>query len=77
MINMDLIEYVYPCHQCIMHPSVVEGEDSFQIWKVAMNILNKQPFCLGVKDYIVIKVTHGLGIGRILWNDNLGKGKWI
>jgi hypothetical protein len=31
-----------PCHHGIAHPQVAEGGDGFQIWKIAMNILNKE-----------------------------------
>jgi hypothetical protein len=32
-----------PCHHGMARPQVVDGGDSLQIWRVAANILNKQP----------------------------------
>jgi hypothetical protein len=32
----------FPCHHGLVHPQVVDGGDSLQIWRVAVNILNKQ-----------------------------------
>jgi hypothetical protein len=31
-----------PCHYGMARPQVADGEDGFQIWRVAANILNKQ-----------------------------------
>jgi hypothetical protein len=31
-----------PCHHSIARPPVVEGEHDLQIWRVVVNILNKQ-----------------------------------
>jgi hypothetical protein len=31
-----------PCHHGMVHPQVADGGDGLQIWKVAVNILNKQ-----------------------------------
>jgi hypothetical protein len=63
-----------------------------QIWRVAVNILNKQSqtadngssssLSVGLtiphrrKDIMFWNVTQGLGLGRILWH-GLGNGKWI
>jgi len=33
---------VGPCHHGTTYPQVADGGDSLQIWRVAMNILNKQ-----------------------------------
>jgi len=33
---------VGPCHNGMACPQVVDGGDGLQIWRVAMNILNKQ-----------------------------------
>jgi hypothetical protein len=30
------------CYHGVAHPQVVDGGDSLQIWRVAVNILNKQ-----------------------------------
>jgi hypothetical protein len=32
-----------PCHHCIAHPQITDGGDGLQVWRVAANILNKQP----------------------------------
>jgi len=34
---------VGPCHHDMARPQVVDGGDGLQIWRVAVNILNKQP----------------------------------
>jgi hypothetical protein len=31
-----------PCHHGMVHPQVADGGDTFQVWRVAANILNKQ-----------------------------------
>jgi hypothetical protein len=33
-----------PCHNSMARPRVVDGRDGFQLWKLAANILNKQPW---------------------------------
>jgi len=33
---------VGPCHHDMARPQVVDGGDGLQIWRVAVNILNKQ-----------------------------------
>jgi len=37
-----IVLYVDSCHHGMGRPYVTNGEDGFQIWKVAVNILNKQ-----------------------------------
>jgi hypothetical protein len=32
-----------PCHHGMARPQVADGGDSLQIWRVAANVLNKQP----------------------------------
>jgi hypothetical protein len=32
-----------PCHHGMASPQVEDGEDSLQIWMIAVNILNNQP----------------------------------
>jgi len=34
--------YVGPCHHGMAHPQVAGGGDGLQIWRVAVNTLNKQ-----------------------------------
>jgi len=36
------VSYVGPSHQDMVHPKVADGGDGLQIWRVAMNISNKQ-----------------------------------
>jgi hypothetical protein len=64
------------------HPQVLDGGDGLQIWRVAANILNKQPLTrdgppawgLGVglttpchkKIRLLRNVKKGLGLGQIL-----------
>jgi len=38
----DKLNYVGPCHQDMARPLVTDGGDSFQMWRVAANISNKQ-----------------------------------
>jgi hypothetical protein len=32
-----------PCHHSVAHPRVADGRDDLQLWRLAANILNKQP----------------------------------
>jgi hypothetical protein len=41
VINQFHVGWV-PCHHGMAHPRVADGGDSLQIWRVAVNILNKQ-----------------------------------
>jgi hypothetical protein len=34
--------YVGPSHHSMAHPWVADGGNSLQIWRIAVNILNKQ-----------------------------------
>jgi len=43
ILMLKLSCFVRPSHHRIAHPQVADGgEDSFHIWRVAVNILNKQ-----------------------------------
>lgn len=39
--NFQIFKFV-PCHHAMMHPHLLDMGDNPQIWRVAMNILNKQ-----------------------------------
>jgi hypothetical protein len=47
-----------PCHHGMTRPQVADGGDVLQIWRVASNILNKQPRPAGKECF------SGLGVGR-------------
>jgi hypothetical protein len=47
-----------PCHHSMAHPRVADGRDSLQQFKVAVNILNKQPRT-NDKEW-----SSSLGVGR-------------
>jgi hypothetical protein len=40
--NINVFAIGVPCHHGMAHPQVVDGGDDLRIWKVAVNILNKQ-----------------------------------
>jgi hypothetical protein len=33
----------YPCHYSMARPRVEDGRDGLQLWKLAANMVNKQP----------------------------------
>jgi hypothetical protein len=33
-----------PCHHSMVCPRVADGRDGLQLWRLAVNILNKQPW---------------------------------
>jgi hypothetical protein len=41
-INVTVCAIGVPCHHGNVHPQVEDGGDGVQIWRVAVNILNKQ-----------------------------------
>jgi hypothetical protein len=68
-------------------PQVADGGEGLPIWKLAANIMNKQlltgdkgcPSGFGVgrgaKIILLRNVTKSLGLGRILWINDLSYGK--
>jgi hypothetical protein len=42
LVDINMPCYVGPCHHGMAHPQIMVGGDSLQIWKVAVNVLNKQ-----------------------------------
>jgi len=79
--------YVGPCHCGMVQPLVVDGGDGLQVWRVAVNVLNKQSWTVdkgwpsslrvewGAETHHKWNVPQGLRIWQILWND-LGNRKW-
>jgi hypothetical protein len=53
--HADICDY-FPCHHGMARPQVADGGDGLQIWRVAANILNKQPTRGGPPAW-------GLGVG--------------
>jgi hypothetical protein len=47
-----------PCHHSMARPRVADGRDGFQLWRLAANILTKQPRT-NDKGW-----PSGLGVGR-------------
>jgi len=41
MVLMKHLCYVGSCHHSMAQPQVVDGGDGLQMWKVAVNMLNK------------------------------------
>jgi hypothetical protein len=48
-----------PCHHGLVHPWVSDGGDGFQIWKVAVSILNKQSRTADKSWSSSLEVGHG------------------
>jgi len=47
MLLFNILKYFFlirpfSFHHGMAHPYVVDGEDGFQMWKIVMNMLNKQ-----------------------------------
>jgi hypothetical protein len=47
-----------PCHHGMAHPQVADGGDGLQIWRVAVNILNK---LLRTADGVVLQLGDSAG----------------
>jgi hypothetical protein len=69
-----------PCHHGMARPQVVDGEDGFQIWRVAANISNKQSRTTGKGWSSNLRVLRGLTTpqchtGPQPWTDSLERRK--
>jgi hypothetical protein len=58
-----------PCYHGIAHHQVVDGGDGPQLWKVAANVLNKEPQVAdkGWSSSLGLISSHFQNVGYILW----------
>jgi hypothetical protein len=60
-----------PCHYSMARPQVADGRDRLQLWRLAANILNKQPRT-NDKGW-----SSSLGVGRGANNSLTVKSKFV